>query len=146
MKPQSLCTDEETLAHTNLLACCQGEGAVSRKPEHCGQKRGSELLDLTPLDESCTHAFLFTEDGQILANPNFATHCAAESVIQILGLNISKLQRMRKSAIANSLQGIETWTLEEKQKLLQFLEQRNEAGQYTEFCSAIVNSVKQYLP
>ncbi|WP_421656484.1 retron system putative HNH endonuclease [Leptothermofonsia sp. ETS-13] len=45
LKPQSECSSEETVEYINLLACCQGEGEVSRKPEHCGQRRGKSPLN-----------------------------------------------------------------------------------------------------
>ena len=145
LKPQCDCTDAETVEFTNLLACCQGEGEISPKPEHCGQKRGSQALKITPLEPACVEAFAFTEDGQIFANSTQATQEAATSVIEVLGLNIRKLQRMRESAIQQNLMDFETFTDMERQKLIQFYESANASGQYEEFCSAIAHVLKQNI-
>ena len=143
LKPQCDCTDAETVDFTNLLACCQGEGEISLKPEHCGQKRGNQALKITPLNPACVNAFAFTEDGQILANSTQVTHEAAMSVIEVLGLNIRKLQRMRESAIQQSLADFDSFTDAEKQKLIQFYESVNASGRHEEFCSAIAHVLKQ---
>lgn len=145
LKPQSECSDEETIEYTNLLACCQGEGEVSRKPEHCGQKRGNNLLQITPLDLACSSAFCFTEDGQILANKDLPIKEAAELTINVLGLNIPKLQRMRREAVRNSIQGIENLAQEEIQKLIQAFDKPNADGMYEEFCSAILYQLRKFI-
>lgn len=143
LKPQSECSDEETLEYTNLLACCQGEGEYSRKPEHCGQKRGNQLLKITPLNPGCPEAFRFTEDGQILANSSSALHKDAQSTIEILGLDIPKLQRMRREAIRRTLQDIESLSQEEIQKLVHAFDKPDTQGQYEAFCSAVLHQLQQ---
>jgi uncharacterized protein (TIGR02646 family) len=143
LKPQKYCTNEETIDFTNLLACCQGEGETSPKPEHCGQKRGNKELKITPIDPACTQAFVFTQNGQIFASSDSATQEAATSTIDVLGLNVRKLQRIRERAIRQSLEGIELLTNAEKLTLIQFYETASATGHYEECCSAIAHVLKQ---
>jgi uncharacterized protein (TIGR02646 family) len=136
LKPQSSHPDE-TLNYQNLLASCQGEGETSRKPAHCGHKRGNELLPITPLDPNCEDWFVYTEDGQILANPNSVASTEAEKTIELLDLNIPKLRRMRASAIRQLR--ISTLTPEQKQMLIEHYNAFDEFGCYSEFCATIVH-------
>jgi uncharacterized protein (TIGR02646 family) len=131
---------DESLNYQNPLASCQGEGEKPRKPEHCGHKRGTVTLPVTPLDLHCEDSFVYTDNGQILANPNLQCCRNAQETIALLGLGISKLQRMRESAI----QGIDVNSLtpEDKQKLIDYYDNLNEAGDYEEFCTAIVYVLK----
>jgi uncharacterized protein (TIGR02646 family) len=134
LKPQSLYRDE-SLTYQNLLASCQGEDTASRKPVHCGHKRQNEPLSVTPLDTDCEQFFVYTEDGQIFDSPN-STKSVAKT-IDLLGLNIPKLQRMRKSAIANL--ELETLTPEDKQLLIEFYSRSDEVGDFQEFCTTILS-------
>jgi uncharacterized protein (TIGR02646 family) len=134
LKPQSL-YPEESLTYENLLASCQGEDDPSRKPVHCGHKRQNEPLLITPLDVDCEQLFVYTDDGQILANPNSMKPIA--EMIELLGLNIPKLQRMRKGAIANLK--LEELTPEEIQRLIEGFSRRSEAGDFQEFCTVILS-------
>jgi uncharacterized protein (TIGR02646 family) len=136
LNPQSSHPDE-TLNYQNLLASCQGEGETSRKPAHCGHKRGNELLPITPLDPNCEDWFVYTEDGQILANPNSVASTEAEKTIELLDLNIPKLRRMRASAIRQLR--ISTLTSEEKQMWIEHYNACDEFGCYSEFCTTIVH-------
>jgi uncharacterized protein (TIGR02646 family) len=140
LKPQSSHPNDD-LEYGNLLASCQGENEGSRKPEHCGHKRGNELLSITPLDIDCEDAFLYTDDGQILANPNGANPHSADKTIEQLGLNIPKLTRMRASVVKNL--DLDTLTQDDRQKFVQYYESLNPSGHYEEFCAVIVSLLKQ---
>jgi hypothetical protein len=56
-----------------------------------------KLLPVTPLVDNCEEQFAFTYDGQIQPVPG--NNGAAKKTIAILGLDIPKLNDLRKNAI-----------------------------------------------
>lgn len=138
------------LDYTNFLASCQGEGEGS-SPIHCGHKKDDEKksyddnLMVSPLKENCGDFFRYTEDGQILATEELDKQNAAETTIDRLGLNIDKLKAMRQGAIEAILEDFELLNAEEKQQLIDGLDQTNASGEYEEFVAAIVYVIQQYL-
>lgn len=136
------------LEYTNLLASCQRE-RERREPLHCGSKKDDwydEHLMVSPLDANCAEFFRYTDDGQILATEVTEKKSPAHTTIDKLGLNIDKLNAMRRAAIEDILEVIDSLTDEEKQKLLLGFEQPDANGQYEEFCDAIAYILKAYYP
>jgi uncharacterized protein (TIGR02646 family) len=133
---------ELSLDYFNLLASCQGENTPPlKKPIHCGQKKGNELLKISPLDPNCTDFFRYTEAGEIVPDQN-RNEEAAKNTIDILGLNIDKLKRLRQSAIDGlDINGL---TQAEVQQFIQGIKQLNANGQHDEFFSAILYILGQY--
>jgi uncharacterized protein (TIGR02646 family) len=131
-----------SLDYSNLLASCQGENSPPlKKPIHCGQKKDNELLKVSPLIPDCAKFFRYTEAGEILSAQNRDEE-AANSAIDILGLNIDKLKRLRKSAIDGlDINGL---TQAEVQQFIQGIRQLNANGQHDEFFSAILYVLGQY--
>ena len=141
------------LEYTNLLASCQRE-RERREPLHCGSKKDDwydEHLMVSPVDANCAEFFRYTDDGQILATEVTEKKSAAQTTIDKLGLDIDKLNAMRRAAIEVILEGMDKLTTQEekqkeKQKLLQGFEQPDANGQYEEFCAAIAYILKTYYP
>lgn len=136
------------LEYTNLLASCQRE-RERKEPLHCGSKKDDwydEHLIVSPLDANCAEFFRYTDDGQIIATEAPEKKSAAQTTIDQLGLDIPKLNAMRRAAIEVILEDIDSLTDEEKQKLLQGFEQPDANGQYEEFCTAIAYILKAYYP
>ncbi len=128
----------------NFLASCQGEDEEEKKPAYCGHKRKNQLLSISPLQESCTNTFNFTESGEIIASSRLENREAAEQTISILGLNVPYLKRQRSAAIQGFLgEDFDTLPQEMKQKLLYQLDQLNSNDQYEPFCSAITFVLRQ---
>jgi uncharacterized protein (TIGR02646 family) len=135
VKPQNPYT-ELSLDYFNMLASCQGENTPPlKKPIHCGQKKGNELLKISPLDPNCTEFFRYTEAGEIVPDQN-RNGAIAKNTIDILGLNINKLIRLRKSAIDGL--GINDLTQAEVQQFIQGIKKLDANGQQDEFCSAML--------
>jgi uncharacterized protein (TIGR02646 family) len=135
VKPQNPYT-ELSLDYFNMLASCQGENTPPlKKSIHCGQKKGNELLTISPLDLNCTEFFRYTEAGEIVPDQHRNDE-AAKNAIDILGLNIDKLIRLRKSAI----DGLDTNSLTqaEVQQFIQGIKKLNANGQNDEFFSAML--------
>jgi uncharacterized protein (TIGR02646 family) len=135
VKPQNLYT-ELSLDYFNMLASCQGENTPPlKKSIHCGQKKGNELLKISPLDPNCTEFFRYTEAGEIVPNQDRNDE-AAKNAINILGLNIDKLIRLRKSAIDGlDINGL---TQSEVQQFIQGIKKLDANGQQDEFFSAML--------
>jgi uncharacterized protein (TIGR02646 family) len=140
VKPQNPYS-ELSLDYFNLLASCQGENTPPyKKPIHCGQKKGNELLKVSPLDPNCTDFFRYTEAGEIVPAQN-GNEQEAEDTIEILGININKLIRLRKSAIEGL--DINSLTQIEIQELIQAMTQRDINRQPDEFFSTLIYVLDQ---
>jgi uncharacterized protein (TIGR02646 family) len=135
----------------NLLASCQrGSEYPPPKPSHCGPHKDNwydKHLLVSPLDETCTDFFRFTEAGEILPTHDLSKATAAKTTIEKLGLNIDKLRRQRRKVIEAILDSeFDQFTEADKQKNLKDYSQLDENGRYKEFCSAVIYLLKQYLP
>ncbi|MBF0144325.1 MAG: TIGR02646 family protein [Magnetococcales bacterium] len=87
------------LDYGNMLCSCQLELARG-EPRHCGNSKGDwfdEKLLISPLDPNCERKFRYTVDGKILPADN--QDAAAMETIKALGLDLEKLNKLRKAAI-----------------------------------------------
>ena len=94
LRPQAL-SRRETVNYNNMLCSCQKD-LKKGEARHCGNLKGSSLIAITPLDEDCENKFSYGEDGSI--RPVRGDREAADT-IEILGLNIDKLNALRSKAI-----------------------------------------------
>jgi len=89
----------DPLDFANMLCSCQNR--LSRKvPRHCGSLKGDwfdEYLTVSPFAYDCEQRFNYTGDGRIL--PADPSDEAATTTITKLGLDIPKLNDMRKKVI-----------------------------------------------
>jgi len=87
------------LDYANMLCSCQNQ-LEQGEPRHCGHLKGdwfdNQLL-VSPLDPDCGGHFACTADGKI--QPARKSDDAATRTIEKLGLNINKLNALRKKAI-----------------------------------------------
>jgi uncharacterized protein (TIGR02646 family) len=98
-RPQSdpLC---DPLDYGNLLCSCQNK-IPKGDPRHCGNLKNGwfdEERLVSPFSADCASRFRFTGDG--LVYPAKADDDGAEITIRKLGLDIPKLNDLRKNAIA----------------------------------------------
>ena len=96
--PQSKDADA-TLDYTNMLCSCQDQ-LKKGDPRHCGILKDNWFDDgrlVSPLEPGCEGHFTFTIDGKI--RPIKETDVAAKMTIEKLGLDINKLNALRKKAI-----------------------------------------------
>lgn len=139
---------ELALDYSNMLASCQAEESKRpRPPIRCGQKKSDWYdpgLMVSPLHPNCETAFSYTIDGQILAVDSELSD-AATTTIHKLGLDIDKLNSMRKVAIEGVLEGIEELSEAEIAQLADGFSKRDRQGQYVPFCFAIIHVLRQYL-
>lgn len=140
LHPRSLPPESLQLEYSNLLASCQRE-QQPREPLHCGSLKGGwydAAVMVSPLDPTCEQRFKFTAAGEI--HPRQASdNCSAET-IRHLGLNIDKLQALRRKAIEAALVGLEDFTSPPNiDELIEGFKQRDASGCFTEFCSAITD-------
>ncbi len=87
------------LEYSNMLCSCQNR-LNKGKPRHCGNLKedwfDSELL-VSPLDHECENRFSFKADGKIKSADK--SDNAADNTIKKLGLDIPKLNDLRRKAI-----------------------------------------------
>ena len=145
-----------SLSYNNFLASCPGypeqqasKTSVARLPqEFCGQRKGSWFnLDLTisPLKSDCASYFRYTGIGEISPSKDSTKEAAAEATIENLGLNNLKLIRLRKAAIDAAMQGIETLTDEDIQKLIDAYHRSDKLGKPTPFWAAVIYTLNQLI-
>lgn len=148
LKPQSKYPEDE-LNYNNLLASCQLK-REPKEPQHCGVKKENwydENLMVSPLEPNCADFFRYTGGGEILPNDEEGKKIAAATTIEKLGLNINKLQAMRKKAIDEILEIIKECSDLEIEQLANGLEKLDYRGQYQPFCQTVVYFLrKYYLP
>lgn len=84
---------EKDIEFSNMLCSCQNQ--VRRgEPRHCGNLKADQELAISPLDENCEQYFKYTYDGYIEPVDE-----KARTTIETLGLNIDKLNALRKEVI-----------------------------------------------
>ncbi len=144
---------ELALEYNNLLASCQGikeDDQPSTIPEYCGHKKQDwydEELMVSPLDINCAEFFCYTEAGEILPASELDENQqnAARETIERLGLNIDKLQRIRKQAIESILKFIDIENQTEIQQLIQGFDTVDNEGKYNPFCTVLTYILEQYI-
>lgn len=82
-----------------MLCSCQNQ-LKQGEPRHCGKLKSNWFdlhLLISPFDSTCETRFTYTADGKI--HPANKSDNAARTTIEKLGLNIPKLNALRKNAI-----------------------------------------------
>ena len=123
------------LDYTNMICSCQNQ-LEQGEPRHCGHLKGdwfdNQLL-VSPLDPDCEGHFTYTADGKI--QPAEKSDDSARMTIEKLGLNVNKLNALRKKAIEPFLDE----NLSE-QEFFQFVSgylRKNTGGMFGEFWTTI---------
>ncbi len=126
---------ELQLNYDNLLSSCQKQ-LLKGEPRHCGNSKGNKIISITPLMKNCEDKFIYTEDGYIQHTDN-----ESKDVIEILQLDIDKLNKLREDAINAILfldidENDEVLSEEEIKILVEdYLETKD--GKYKEFYTTI---------
>jgi uncharacterized protein (TIGR02646 family) len=133
LQPQA--TGEKQLDYQNMLCSCQ-RNLQPGEPRHCGNLKGGwydAALLVSPLDPNCEAQFRFTALGEIL--PNTENNNAAQITINKLGLNIKKLQALRRVVIAPFLDP--DLTLEDLKHFVEGYLQVDSGGGFNPFYTTI---------
>jgi uncharacterized protein (TIGR02646 family) len=138
LNAQSENDDDSSIDYNNMLASC---GSSERWPKHCGNKKGKNQIEITPLQVDCENFFAYSVSGKIVAASELSQldEKKAKDTIDILGLNHTDLEQSRKRAW-EALQGI---TDEEAHKIAQACKQKNSQGQYRPFANAVLYYLQQ---
>ena len=145
LKPQSLCTDHEDVAYTNLLAAYPG-ASEGRYPfgAHAKADWYDEQLLVSPLHQRCESQFRFNQFGGIASRDGKDT--AALETIERLHLNHSSLSDMRRDAIDEALFSDESPLRKEQlQRLIERLYSRDTNGRFPAFCFVIKDVAQDLL-
>lgn len=172
--PQRQCSEEEKLDYRNLLASCNcgtrktvdsecdepfdeersilmqdPEREFAAEWEHCGGKKKDwydDTLLVLPLNPECSRYFTFGRmTGAVRPVDDPSKQQAAQETIDSLGLNCSRLQKGRKSALYGATYDLDSLTKEEIRELIQGFGERNCHGVFEEYCFAIVSVLERYL-
>jgi uncharacterized protein (TIGR02646 family) len=105
--------DRLGIDHRNLLACCPNKDGKDGK-DGCGDKKGAQLLPMTPLEPRCEEVFRYLLTGTIEADLE-----QGRTAIRVLGLDRPELTRARREALEGWLQIADELTREQVQQLLE---------------------------
>lgn len=125
----------DPLNYANLLCSCQSRIAKGA-PRHCGNLKNGwfdEQLLISPLANGCEERFAYSGDG--LIRPSDQADESARVTIEKLGLDMAKLNDLRKKAIDPFVDA----TLSETE-FCQFVTgylDRDTEGMFGEFCTTI---------
>lgn len=109
--------------------------------------KGNAPLDVHPLLPDCREFFIFDSAGGIRPSDDPARTESARRAIQTLGLDIRKLEALRREAIAGVVDILqEDPSDEEIQQFIAVIDSRDADGQHTPFASAVVQVLRAYLP
>ena len=141
-RPRSKCRYLEDLSYANMLASCQRDRKPKKEElQSCGSRKDNwydKSLMVSPLSEDCEKRFRFTANGESL--PALEGDDAAETTIRKLGLNISKLRRMRREAIDGALgDDIDKLSDQDIRTLIQAYRERDRRGKFQQACTAVVH-------
>lgn len=119
---------------SNMLCSCQ-KTLKSGEPRHCGNLKGDwfdATLLISPFDSSCESKFGFKADGTIYPKDNADD---AKTTIEKLGLDIPKLNNLRKSVIDVFLD--DSLSDDEFKIFINSHIQRDSSGKFGEFHTTI---------
>jgi uncharacterized protein (TIGR02646 family) len=125
----------DPLDFSNLLCSCQNR-LNKGEPRHCGNLKGDwfdPLLLISPLQADCASHFVYYGDGRIQANAE--TNLAAQTTISKLGLDIAKLNSLRKQAIEPFLDPV--LSAEEFQEFVKLYLHKDNRGRFQPFWTTI---------
>lgn len=145
-KPRSV-FPEEQLNYNNLLASCQRE-REKNEPVHCGVKKADwydKNLIVSPLEPDSSDFFLYTGSGEILPTNIPDKKETAVTTIDKLGLDIDKLNAMRREAINGIVEAVENLEESEIKQLIDGLNKLDNQGKYIPFCAVITYYLKKYF-
>lgn len=152
IKPQSRCRADvhgSDLDHSNLVACFPRDGMKT------AYRYGAQLKDswwdddgaafVSPLQSNCESFFRCGLNGKIKAVRNRA---AAETTIEVLGLNHDSLKEDRRRVIEEFVYGptgTDPISLARTRRALDAICDREPNGRFYEFCVAIRDALEEYL-
>jgi len=134
LNPQAA-NDGDDLDFNNFLCSCLNKTAKG-DPLHCGQEKGNEILPIHPLQPDCQQQFTFTGDGKINGVDE-----VANNTIEILALDLGKLNDLRENALAPFLDP--TLTVQELGDFVKkYMEDREKSNP---FLSAVEHVFSDYI-
>lgn len=152
VRPQSQCSDLETLDYTNMIAAYPHSPRGYLKESDCeygAQARKDRAVHVTPLQANCTARFRFLPSGDVV--PFDVDDEEAKDTIQVLVLSHSRLQELRKAVIDEAIfQRVEDLTSREEivlylEKLADAIVSRNTESRLHAFCFVIRSAALDLL-
>lgn len=110
---------------------------------HCDAKKNNKEIVIHPKMEDCESYFVYDHDGAI--KPVDATNQDVVATIDILGLNVEKLQKAREKVINENVIGLDDFSISELEQLKQHFYTRDEEGKFTPFCQVIVSILEDEI-
>ena len=127
--------DVDPLDYSNMLCSCQNQ-LEQGEPRHCGILKDNWFDDrclVSPLEPGCERHFAYLVNGKIL--PARESDGAAKMTIEKLGLDINKLNALRKKAIEPFLD--EELDEQEISRFVNGYLKKNSSGMFGEFWTTI---------
>ncbi|EAY30442.1 HNH endonuclease family protein [Microscilla marina] len=127
--------------YTDLLQ--KGDSVIvqvvsSPKKLHCDAKKSNKEIAIHPKMTNCESYFVYDYGGAIKAKD--ANNKNVTDTIEILGLDVEKLKKLRREAIEDRLIDIdaEGFSIQELELLIKGFGEKNDKGEFDVFCQVIV--------
>lgn len=129
-----------TLDYNNIVASCESIN-------HCGHKKGNQLINLTPLNLNCENDIVYQLNGKM-------THRTpdAQQTISVLNLRNGGLVNKRKNIIdlilfeyVDDINDLKIENREYLEEIINELSIPDEMGKLEAFSPVIVNVIKQFI-
>lgn len=150
LKPQTACDEWEDVEYRNVVACFPADGGDKSHGYGAPIKGGwwNEANFVSPLAEDCERRFRFSWSGHIYPNPE--DHQAAKETIDVLLLDGTALQLLRKSRIDGffgfgSRTRVRPLSIVDAKKALSNIERVDGNGQLNEFCFVLKQLLPKYI-
>ncbi|WP_299456903.1 hypothetical protein [uncultured Microscilla sp.] len=113
------------------------------KKLHCDAKKSNKEIAVHPKMGNCESYFVYDHDGAI--KPVDAANQDVVATIDILGLNVEKLQKAREKVINENVIGLDDFSVSELEQLKQHFYTKDEEGKFTPFCQVIVSILEDEI-
>lgn len=148
LKPQNICTEDESVNYRNMVACHPADGGDTSTGYGAPVKAGwwDEALFISPLCEECERRFTFTWNGKIKPNPE--NDSSAITTIEKLGLDSNELSDLRQARIKSFFgftRRAPGLSLAQAETALRDIYQTNGDGQLQPFCFVLKQLLIKYV-
>jgi hypothetical protein len=132
-----------------LLGSCQGNRGKPQRIQHCNARKGYKEITLNPADHqrNCEDSIKYGSDGKIYSDDTTINH----ELDNILNLNNQTLKTNRKKVLETIIDELnkmfpgKTWSKEFLRKKLNEWQNKNNKGQYNEYCQFVIDYLSKRL-
>ncbi len=117
--------------------------ASNPKKLHCDAKKSNKEISIYPKMGNCESYFFYDYDGSVKAVDD--SNQDVIDTIEILGLNVEKLQKLRARVINENVVGLDEYSIQDLTLLRQHFDSKDDEGRFTPFCQVMVSLLEDEI-